>query len=36
LVLNFWHSLLAACTALSAITLGPIEIIRFCFEIAAR
>jgi hypothetical protein len=36
LVLNFWHSLLAAGTAVSAIALGLIEIIRFCLEMASR
>ena len=36
LVLNFWHSLLAAGTALSAIALGLIEAIRFYLEMAAR
>lgn len=36
LVLNFWHSLLAAGTALSAITLGLIEIARFYVEMAVR
>ncbi len=36
LVLNFWHSVLAGGTALSAIAIGLIEIVRFCFELAAR
>lgn len=36
LVLNFWHSLLATGTALSAIALGLIEALRFFFELAAR
>ncbi|WP_162914446.1 hypothetical protein [Taklimakanibacter lacteus] len=36
LVLNFWHTLLATGTALSAIALGLIEAIRFCLEIWAR
>lgn len=36
LVLNFWHSLLAAGTALSAMALGLIEITRFYLEMAAR
>jgi hypothetical protein len=34
LVLNFWHSLLAAGTALSAMALGLIEILRFYFKMA--
>lgn len=36
LVLNFWHSVLATGAAISAIVIGLIELVRFCFEIAAR
>ena len=36
LVLNFWHSVLATGAAISSIAIGFIELVRFCFEIAAR
>jgi hypothetical protein len=36
LELKLWHSVLAVGTALSAIALAFIEIIRFCFEMLAR
>ena len=36
LVLNFWHSILAGGTALSAMAIGLIEVVRFYFEIAAH
>lgn len=35
LVLNFWHSVLAAGTAISAIAIGLIEAVRFYFQMAA-